>query len=154
MTHDQEIALAISDRVAIMDRDGGYRQIGAPDEIYENPWDVLSSDSWVFLILFPVEMRKGRLYVKGAVSRMETSRFRREEERKGHVAGCRPSDIVLSRDETGERRGQEGWFFSGPIDYRIETGGQEIRVQQDTQEALAQGLLFSEGETCVFSFTT
>lgn len=36
VTHDQEEALAMSDRVAVMDG-GRVRQIGAPDEIYENP---------------------------------------------------------------------------------------------------------------------
>jgi ABC-type Fe3+/spermidine/putrescine transport system ATPase subunit len=36
VTHDQEEALAISDRVAVMER-GEIRQIGAPREIYEQP---------------------------------------------------------------------------------------------------------------------
>ncbi len=43
-------------------------------------------------------------------------------------------------------------FLGALIDYRIEFGGQEIRVQQDTQEALTQGLLFAEGETCHLQF--
>ncbi len=38
------------------------------------------------------------------------------------------------------------------MDYRVEIGGKEIRVQQDTQEALAGGLLFSEGEACSLRF--
>ena len=36
VTHDQEEALALSDRVAIM-RDGEIRQIGSPWEIYKQP---------------------------------------------------------------------------------------------------------------------
>ncbi len=36
VTHDQEEALAISDRVAVM-RDGGIEQIGTPREIYHQP---------------------------------------------------------------------------------------------------------------------
>ncbi len=36
VTHDQEEALALSDRIAVM-ADGRIRQIGTPDEIYERP---------------------------------------------------------------------------------------------------------------------
>ena len=36
ITHDQEEALNMSDRIAIM-RDGQFEQIGAPEEIYERP---------------------------------------------------------------------------------------------------------------------
>ena len=37
VTHDQEIGLAISDRVAIMDEAGAIQQIGTPWEIFEQP---------------------------------------------------------------------------------------------------------------------
>jgi ABC-type Fe3+/spermidine/putrescine transport system ATPase subunit len=36
VTHDQEEALAISDRIAVM-RDGALEQVGAPEEVYERP---------------------------------------------------------------------------------------------------------------------
>jgi len=38
ITHDQEEALVLSDRIAVMDG-GTIRQIGAPDEIYDRPAD-------------------------------------------------------------------------------------------------------------------
>ncbi|MEG2140595.1 MAG: ABC transporter ATP-binding protein [Bilophila sp.] len=37
VTHDQEVALALSDRVAIMDESGSIRQIGTPEEVFEHP---------------------------------------------------------------------------------------------------------------------
>ena len=40
VTHDQEVALAISDRIAIMDNEGHIRQIGTPYEIFEQPADL------------------------------------------------------------------------------------------------------------------
>ncbi len=43
VTHDQEEALAMSDRVAVMGG-GRVRQIGAPDEIYEHPADQFVAD--------------------------------------------------------------------------------------------------------------
>jgi ABC-type Fe3+/spermidine/putrescine transport system ATPase subunit len=36
LTHDQEEALAMSDRIAVME-DGGIKQCGSPEEIYEQP---------------------------------------------------------------------------------------------------------------------
>jgi putative spermidine/putrescine transport system ATP-binding protein len=38
ITHDQEEALVLSDRIAVMDG-GAIRQVGAPDEIYDRPAD-------------------------------------------------------------------------------------------------------------------
>ena len=43
VTHDQEEALAMSDRIAVMNR-GQVRQIGAPSEIYEYPADQFVAD--------------------------------------------------------------------------------------------------------------
>ena len=40
VTHDQEVALAISDRIAIMDAQVHIRQIGTPYEIFEKPADL------------------------------------------------------------------------------------------------------------------
>src|SRR5690606_7763021 len=42
VTHDQEEALAISDRIAVMN-DGVIQQIGSPKEIYERPTNIFVS---------------------------------------------------------------------------------------------------------------
>ena len=46
VTHDQEVALAISDRLAIMDDQGRIRQTGNPWEIFERPADPSFSTLW------------------------------------------------------------------------------------------------------------
>jgi putative spermidine/putrescine transport system ATP-binding protein len=43
VTHDQEEALTLSDRIAVMDR-GRIVQVGTPKEIYERPQDVFVAD--------------------------------------------------------------------------------------------------------------
>jgi iron(III) transport system ATP-binding protein len=153
VTHDQEVALAISDRMAVMDRDGKIRQIGAPDEIYEDP-----VDSFVFRFMglsnfIPAEIRDSRLYVKGSDIRVGIPLPQGKAGDHGLVMGCRPSDIDVSRSETETRGLIKRRVFLGPIiDYRVEVGAQEIRVQQDTEEALTGGLLFAEGEACHLQF--
>ena len=42
VTHDQEEALAISDRIAVM-KDGVIQQIGAPESIYTRPYNMFVS---------------------------------------------------------------------------------------------------------------
>ena len=43
--------------------------------------------------------------------------------------------------------------FLGPIiDYRVTVGGCEVRVQQDTREALERNLIFEEGASCGLTF--
>lgn len=39
VTHDQNEALTLSDRIAVMDK-GEIKQIGTPEEIYKKPWDL------------------------------------------------------------------------------------------------------------------
>ena len=65
VTHDQEIALALSDRIAIMDRAGRIRQVGTPYEIFENP-----GDSYVYRFMgvsnfIPVRADGNRVTVEG-----------------------------------------------------------------------------------------
>lgn len=153
VTHDQETALVISDRIAILDREGKIRQIGTPREIYENP-----ADGFVFKFMgvsnfVPVELRGNTAYVQSSdmpIGHPVSSELKGSAQL---VAACRPADIRLSRNETGLRGAVKRVTFLGPIlDYQIALGQHEVRVQQDTHEALANGLLFSEGETCFLEF--
>jgi iron(III) transport system ATP-binding protein len=150
VTHDQEVALAISDRVAVMDKNGNIRQVGPPDEIYEKP-----ADSFVFKFMgvsnfIPLDYRDGKVYVRGSDSVMEypVPEDQTVSLRAGSlVAGCRPQDIQLSADEP-HLLGllKRAVYLGSTLDYRISVGATEIRVQQDIQEALAGNRLYREGD--------
>jgi iron(III) transport system ATP-binding protein len=156
VTHDQEVALAISDRVAIMDKAGVVRQIGAPDDIYEKP-----ADSFVFKFMgvsnfIPLEFRNGKACAHGADSVLDypIPDSQAEALRSGSlVAACRPHDVRIVRGETGFRGVLKRAVYLGSmIDYRVVVGQMEIRVQQDIVEALAENRIFTEGETVNFQF--
>lgn len=152
VTHDQEVALAISDRIAIMDKQGKIRQIGSPREIYENP-----VDSYIFKFMgvsnfITVENRSGQAYVEGCPAAL--GRPSREFQGvKKLLAACRPADVELTRDTTNvEGRVKRVTYLGPTFDYMIAIGKEELRVEQDTQEALSQNLLFAEGESCYLKF--
>ena len=57
VTHDQEEAMSISDLIIVM-KDGSIRQIGAPQEVYENPKNEFVAK---FLGTPPINMFRGRV---------------------------------------------------------------------------------------------
>jgi iron(III) transport system ATP-binding protein len=151
ITHDQEIALAISDRLAIMDEKGVIRQIGTPDEIYEQP-----ADRFVFRFMgmanfLPVRRLSGGTCV--AEGDQAFPLLTPTGETSSWLAGFRPSDVCLARNGDGLRcLVKRASFLGAMMDYLIEVDGVQFRTQIETSEALNRGLMFNESETCKVSF--
>ncbi|SDG91767.1 ABC transporter ATP-binding protein [Propionivibrio dicarboxylicus] len=151
VTHDQEIALAIADRIAVMDENGRLRQLGTPEEVYERP-----VDDFVFRFLgianfLPVSRRDGALCVgdqAGDWPSLPPAHYG-----DTLTAGFRPGDVQLSRDGAGLtgtiRRAS---FLGAQFDYLIDIGGALIRTALPSHDALALGLLFDEGDACRVGF--
>lgn len=151
VTHDQEIALAISDRMAIMDEEGRIRQIGNPWEIFERP-----ADSFVFNFMgianfIPVR-RDGETYLVGN-GKQPIPWAAPQGDAPNWAAGFRPSDVQIARQGTGLRGTvKRANFLGAMMDYLIEVDGAPLRTSLETHEAIAKGLMFKEGEDCVISF--
>jgi iron(III) transport system ATP-binding protein len=151
VTHDQEIALAISDRLAIMDEHGAIRQVGSPPEIYEHP-----ADSYVFRFLgmanfLPVRRDGQACQVAGSGQPMPGTPP--DIPAADLVAGFRPSDVRLSRTGEGLKAVVKRVSFLGAVtDFLIEVDGHPVRTNLETHHALSQGLLFAEGDPCVVGF--
>ncbi len=98
VTHDQEEALEVADRVAIM-RDGRIEQIGTPDEIYDRP-----ASPFIYDFLGNVNLFHGRLH-EGRVVIGETP-FEVLHHAGGQqaqaVAFVRPHDIRVTREAGGQ----------------------------------------------------
>src|SRR5258706_16221651 len=62
VTHDQEEALEVADRVAIL-RDGSVEQIGTPEEIYDNPASPFVYDFLGNVTLFSGRVRDGSVLI-------------------------------------------------------------------------------------------
>ncbi len=155
VTHDQEVALAISDRMAVMDAKGAVRQIGAPDTIYEDPGDGFVFSFLGVANLIPVERRDGTAFISGtavplALPAQADGRARPGGD--GLVAGCRPTDIALtpaSSEVAGRSAAailKRAVFLGASFDCRVDAGGTELRVQQGVGAAEKAGLALREGE--------
>ena len=156
VTHDQEIALGISDRLAVMDENGALRQIGAPEEVYENP-----VDDFVFRFLgianfLPVRRDGDSFYIGGSMAAWVGP----PPDKPGATltAGFRPSDVLLARDEAGStglpgiiRRAS---FLGAQVDYLIDIAGTLVRAALPSHECLARNLLFVEGDRCCVELAT
>ena len=97
VTHDQEEALEVADRVAIL-RDGRIEQIGTPEEIYDHP-----ASPFVYDFLGNVNLFSGRVK-DGAVVIGETEFAVPETAGEADaIAFVRPHDIRLTREPGGGR---------------------------------------------------
>ena len=151
VTHDQEIALAISDRLAIMDEEGRIRQIGNPWDIFERPADPYVFNFMGIANFVPVR-RVGEVYLVGNGEQLIPWESPKGEALKW-VAGFRPSDVQIAQQGTGLRGTiKRASFLGAMIDYLIEVDGTHLRTSIETHEAISKGLMFKEGETCVISF--
>ncbi len=93
VTHDQEEALEVADRVVVMN-EGRIEQIGTPDEVYEQPASPFVYEFLGKVNLFHGRLHHGRAWIDGIeVDAPEHS----EAEELAAVAYVRPHDIHVDR---------------------------------------------------------
>lgn len=91
VTHDQEEALEVADKVAVMN-EGVIEQVGTPEEVYDRP-----ANPFVYNFLGSVNLFHGRVHA-GSVSIAEGG----EPASEGVVAYVRPHDVEISRVRDSE----------------------------------------------------
>ncbi len=98
VTHDQEEALEVADRVVVMN-EGRIEQIGTPDEVYEHP-----ANPFVYEFLGKVNLFHGRLHRgRARIGEIEVDAPEHvEAEELAAVAYVRPHDIHVDRVADGE----------------------------------------------------
>jgi len=97
VTHDQEEALEVSDRVAIL-RDGKIEQIGTPEEIYDKPASPFVYDFLGNVNLFSGRVKDGAMVIGGTEFASPDAVGEQDSEA---VAFVRPHDIRVTRQATG-----------------------------------------------------
>jgi sulfate transport system ATP-binding protein len=97
VTHDQEEALEVSDRVAIL-RAGQIEQIGTPEEIYDKPASPFVYDFLGNVNLFHGRMKDGAVVIGGTEFATQDAAGEQDSET---VAFVRPHDIRVTRQASG-----------------------------------------------------
>jgi iron(III) transport system ATP-binding protein len=151
VTHDQEVALALSDRIAIMDNNGAIRQIGTPYEIFEQPADLFVFKFMGIANFLHVTEKAGKFCVGTGdqVVPWEAP----SGSAANWVAGFRPSDVTISREPQGLKgKIRRANFLGATMDYMVEIDGETLRTELETHHAINDNLMFEEGEECYITF--
>lgn len=123
VTHDQEEAMVMSDRIAVLS-DGIIQQIGTPQEVYERPANLFVARFMGHDNLFPISAREG-MTVTTPIGALET-----EDKHDGRVALIRPETLELTSPgapsaEPGKRlntlmcRVVERFYRGSNVEYRL-----------------------------------
>jgi ABC-type sugar transport system ATPase subunit len=162
VTHDQEEAMVLSDRIAVM-RGGELQQLGAPMEVYRNPANLFVA---AFVGSPAMNMLEGRCYltadavvakVSGQTVTLPRGAAKTEwtGERQA-LLGIRPSDLSIADPESAALRGRA--FLVEPVGafayVDIDIDGWSIKATVDPDRAPAigdmVGLSLSGNRVCLF----
>ena len=139
VTHDQAEAMAMSDRIFVINR-GVVQQSGTPDEIYNRPVNQFVADFLGKVDFFKGEVRDGRIYFDD----MGGQSIAYDGPRTGRVdVAIRPENITFSVE--GVLKGVlEKQYYLGDVDdcrvrvgdslMRVIAGGYEHRFLHDGQD--------------------
>ncbi len=148
VTHDQEEALALSDRVAIMNA-GRLVQVGTPEDIYEYPQsrfvaDFIGLSDFIEGTVVSVENERIVMTVDGL--ELVVPGLSDVEKGQSLLVFIRPNDVQLF--PAGHEGGENVFegvvdkltYLGDKIDYRITLGDRlEIRVQTDGRQRFEKG---------------
>lgn len=140
VTHDQSEAMALSDRMLVMDM-GRIIQAGTPREMYEQPanqfvYGFLGQSSFL-----KVRASEGRIFPAGSDEALDSAVAGAPVSGEG-LAASRPNEITLGRTagEGGIRgRVEKRLYMTYCVEYHVDVAGQTVRVHGPHRDALPEG---------------
>jgi iron(III) transport system ATP-binding protein len=151
VTHDQEEALSLSDRVAVM-RDGRVLQLGPPRELYERPRTRFVADFVGTNNLIPGTVRAREGEAASVETALGTLRARAADVAAGApcVVAVRPEHLVLGPAADNVLRGQVivAAYLGNALRYEVDLGALTVKVDirdPGGHELLAPGTAVAVG---------
>ena len=145
ITHDQQSALQLCDRMAIMQPDGSLGQVGTDEDIILHPANRFAFSFIGVSNFIPLLEKNGQVCLDcGSVIPYPDALpagFRPE----GMELGVRLNDVVFDREAPLRAKVLSRVFLGSEYNYFLRLGERELRMQQSTLDAKAFGLL-DEGE--------
>jgi spermidine/putrescine ABC transporter ATP-binding subunit len=140
VTHDQEEALVMADRIAIM-KDGALLQVGSPHEIYEHPRTRFAADFVGVMNFLPVT-RSGQAFAARDGSRIVSSRALPQGGGDA-VAAVRPERLKLGKGGDNTLQGEivttayHGLDLLVHVRTKASDAAMVVRLTADAADALA-----------------
>ena len=137
VTHDQEEALAISDRIAVMDK-GDIQQIESPESIYSRPYNTFVADFIGHSNRFAgtvLEQANGKTAIRLSTGLpIEVQGLRKLDKGAQVLAFIRPEEFLFTSEEGGMKAQVLVKRFLGKyIQYIVDCGtGEHVEVTADT----------------------
>jgi iron(III) transport system ATP-binding protein len=148
VTHDQAEAMALYDRIVVMDYGAHIQQDDTPVDVYLKP-----ANRFVFSFIglsnfLDVELADGRVYLRGAREAGAVTTAIPPHP-AGHLPtlACRPGEIDLAPSGGVQGVITRRVLLGDIIDYRVQVGAAEVRVQQSVRKPL-----WAEGDRCSLRF--
>lgn len=139
VTHNQEEAFAISDRIAVLEN-GTISQVGEPDELYHYPQNefVASFIGRGSILRGTVEQRKGDMIRVAVESSMIWLRASKEVGKRIALS-VKPEDIAITDSAEGALRARVESVVKQPGKYRIELriGNQPLYTYASSNSSVA-----------------
>ena len=153
ITHDQEAALQLCDRIAIMQPDGQICQIGSDEEIIRRP-----ANRFVYSFIgvsnfLPVTEKGGKVCLAlGGEPVLFDAPPQGYVSGKKNVMGVRPMDIVFDAESPIRATIRRDTFLGNQYDYQVELMGRELRVERNALDALADPTRYEAGQEVGLKF--
>ena len=144
VTHDQSEAMALSDRMMVMDM-GNIQQVGTPTELYNNPVNRFVHNFLGQSNFTDVDVRDGKVYVKGGNDPlpMDAPNFGGA----AMVLATRPNSIEMNHDSGFKAKVIKRVFLTDFTEYLVDLGGENlVRIQTPHRN------IFRQGDDCFLNF--
>ncbi|MBQ9263532.1 MAG: ABC transporter ATP-binding protein [Clostridia bacterium] len=146
ITHDQQSALQLCDKMAIMQQDGTLCQYGTDEEIILHPANRFTFEFIGVSNFLPLEKDGKGLVLNCGEKIPYTDAVPKEAENGGYDIGVRPNDIVFDAQSPLKAKVDSRVFLGSEYNYFLSLGKKQIRVQQSMLDARTKGVA-NEGET-------
>ena len=151
ITHDQQSALQLCDKMAIMEQDGALCQYGTDEEIILRPANRFTFEFIGVSNFLPLEKSGSGLCLDCGEKIPYPGDVPAEAMGGGWEIGVRPNDIVFDAASLLKARVDSKVFLGSEYNYFLSLGKKQIRVQQSMLDARTKGVA-DEGSTVGIRF--
>ena len=146
ITHDQQSALQLCDKMAIMEQDGTLCQYGTDEQIILHPANRFTFEFIGVSNFLSLEKAGNGLALDCGEKIPFPDEVPEEAKNGGYDIGVRPNDIVFDPQSPLKAKVESRVFLGSEYNYFLSLGNKQIRVQQSMLDARTKGVA-GEGET-------